>query len=477
MKRIEETSYVISRVVREISSLLPSRIESAFLSKDRYINLITENFILKVKCDQQNPLIFLSKTKNEKSKSNFNDSLASFVKGMRILSAEQEGNDRIVKTALSKERIIYFELIPAKFNVIITEAGRVIGLYSYKKNSKGSLILNIGDEYSANPRMGSMEEALSSAERNLILTQESIPTGGELFLQTDMKRYYVFFKESLKMQRIAVSTSASELIEKAISESENEEDEKSEAKRRFSLESKVASLKRKLAELKEEREIEKEAEELKEKAETLKANLYRAGEENLFESVSSPGKFIEYDFRSEGKPVDALKKIFGKYREMKNLSENTGAIRKKIEGEIDKLLIEIEEKKNEKGHSEDSGDEEEKGRIFFSPNNFKVISGRNASENDELTMKRAKKDDLFFHAREAKGSHVILKTKGGKPEKEDIAFAASIAAYYSAGKHSNLVCVSYTERKNISKRRNSPKGEVIMLKEKTIFVRPTSGRK
>lgn len=477
MKRIEETSYVISRVVAELSPLLPSRIESAYLSKERILNLVTENFILKVSCDSHNPLIFLSKKKDEKSKNNFNDALASTAKGMRILSARQEGNDRIVSLSLTKERVIFFELIPSKFNVIITESGKVTGIYSYKKDREGNLVMKQGDSYSPNPRRGGMEDSLSAAERELLRAGAGMPDGGMLFLQTDMKRLYVLFGESAAMKTISSSESASELVEAAQSEAGNEDSEREEAKRRLALESKISSLKRKLASLKDEGELEREAEELKERAETLKANLYRAKEESRFESVFSPEKYIEYDFKKEGKPVDALERIFVKYRERKTLMENTGDIRKKIEGEIKKLLAEIEEG-SAKAEAEEGGDDEKiRGRIFVSPNNFKVISGRNAEENDELTMKTAKKDDIFFHAREAKGSHVILKRGGREPSKEDISFAASIAAYYSAGKHSSLVCVSFTERRNVTKRRNSPRGEVVMLKEKTMFVRPFSGKK
>jgi predicted ribosome quality control (RQC) complex YloA/Tae2 family protein len=67
---------------------------------------------------------------------------------------------------------------------------------------------------------------------------------------------------------------------------------------------------------------------------------------------------------------------------------------------------------------------------------------------------------------------VILKKGGKEPKKEDIYYAASIAAYNSKGKHSRIVPVSYTERRYVTKRKNSPKGEVVLLREEVIFVEP-----
>ncbi|MCK4524096.1 DUF814 domain-containing protein, partial [candidate division WOR-3 bacterium] len=112
------------------------------------------------------------------------------------------------------------------------------------------------------------------------------------------------------------------------------------------------------------------------------------------------------------------------------------------------------------------------GRTFMSPGGFKIIAGRSAVENDRITTKIASKKDIFFHAREKHGSHIILVTGGRIPAKVDIEYAASIAAYYSAGKHSALVSVSYTEIRYVTKKRKSKPGEVYLINEKVIFVSP-----
>ena len=62
---------------------------------------------------------------------------------------------------------------------------------------------------------------------------------------------------------------------------------------------------------------------------------------------------------------------------------------------------------------------------------FEVLSGRNNIQNDQLTFQIAEKDDLWFHAKNMPGTHVILKSNGRTPTDKAIVDAASIAAYYS----------------------------------------------
>ena len=93
-----------------------------------------------------------------------------------------------------------------------------------------------------------------------------------------------------------------------------------------------------------------------------------------------------------------------------------------------------------------------------------VMVGRNASENESLTMEEAKGSDMFFHASEFPGAHVILKSREGIPFKpREIAFAADIAASFSSeGGDSAKVQlkVSYCLVWDIVKEKYSKKGEV-----------------
>jgi hypothetical protein len=104
-----------------------------------------------------------------------------------------------------------------------------------------------------------------------------------------------------------------------------------------------------------------------------------------------------------------------------------------------------------------------------------VLVGRNNKENDELTFHVAGPDDLWFHAQNVAGSHVVLKHRGGRetyPPRRILELTAAIAAFYSKSRHSGLVPVIYTRRKFVRKPRKAPPGRVICEREKTIFVEP-----
>jgi predicted ribosome quality control (RQC) complex YloA/Tae2 family protein len=113
-------------------------------------------------------------------------------------------------------------------------------------------------------------------------------------------------------------------------------------------------------------------------------------------------------------------------------------------------------------------------KIFTVEGGFTVYAGKNSSNNDLLTFKFAKPNDLWFHARGSSGSHVVLKLGGaqGTPSKKAIEQAASIAAYYSKMKNAKHVPVAMTERKFVHKPKGAPAGTVALDKEKVIFVQP-----
>lgn len=113
-------------------------------------------------------------------------------------------------------------------------------------------------------------------------------------------------------------------------------------------------------------------------------------------------------------------------------------------------------------------------RIFKVAGDFEVLVGKSAANNDLLTMKYAKPNDLWFHARGAGGSHVVLKVGNTKikPAKEAVKQAASIAAYYSKMRNASNVPVAYCERKYVRKPKKSNEGTVVLEREKVIFVEP-----
>jgi len=110
----------------------------------------------------------------------------------------------------------------------------------------------------------------------------------------------------------------------------------------------------------------------------------------------------------------------------------------------------------------------------FRVGNDVIWVGRSNRDNDQLTMKLARPDDLFLHAHQSGGAHVILRRESGNREHDhqSIVAAAQLAAFFSKAKHSHLVPVIYTDIRHVRKPRKAPPGLVQVTREKSIMVRP-----
>jgi len=113
-------------------------------------------------------------------------------------------------------------------------------------------------------------------------------------------------------------------------------------------------------------------------------------------------------------------------------------------------------------------------RRFIVAGGFEVWAGKNSENNDLLTVKNSKPNDIWFHARGVGGSHVVIKVDSapGKPNKDTIREAAAIAAYYSKYRNAKSVPVAYTEKKYVRKPKGVPAGTVTLEREKVIMVQP-----
>ena len=145
--------------------------------------------------------------------------------------------------------------------------------------------------------------------------------------------------------------------------------------------------------------------------------------------------------------------------------------------ESEQDLTEIREELYRAGYSSKMKDYKPQRALKSSPTRLKtsggytVLVGRNNMQNDNLTMRVADKDDIWFHVKDIPGSHVILQSLGEEPSERDYTEAASIAAYYSKAK-GDSVAVDYTRVKNIRKPSGSKPGFVTYKTNYTAFVDP-----
>lgn len=113
-------------------------------------------------------------------------------------------------------------------------------------------------------------------------------------------------------------------------------------------------------------------------------------------------------------------------------------------------------------------------RILRSSDGEKILIGKNSEGNDELTFKVARSYDLWFHAQQVPGSHVILvlPDKNRQPSRRSIEEAAAVAAFYSEMRKVTQVPVIYTERRYVRKMRKGAPGQVTYQNVKSLFIDP-----
>lgn len=108
--------------------------------------------------------------------------------------------------------------------------------------------------------------------------------------------------------------------------------------------------------------------------------------------------------------------------------------------------------------------------VFHASDGTEILVGKNNLQNDQLTLKTARKTDYWLHAKDIPGSHVIVRSS--EPSDTTLQEAAQLAGYYSKYRLSNQVPVDYVQVKYIHKPNGAKPGYVIYKNQRTLFVTP-----
>jgi predicted ribosome quality control (RQC) complex YloA/Tae2 family protein len=112
------------------------------------------------------------------------------------------------------------------------------------------------------------------------------------------------------------------------------------------------------------------------------------------------------------------------------------------------------------------------GARYRTSGGLEVLVGRNSKENDLLTHRIARSQDLWFHVQGFPGSHVILRYPNKEIQFADILDAASIAAWFSKARGSTSIAVDYVMKKNVWRPKGAKSGQVYFSHQKTVIVEP-----
>ena len=109
---------------------------------------------------------------------------------------------------------------------------------------------------------------------------------------------------------------------------------------------------------------------------------------------------------------------------------------------------------------------------FESTDGYPIYVGRNNRQNDELTFKSARKDDIWCHASKVHGSHVIISCGGTMPPDDTVTQAAQLAAYYAETGGGQNIPVDVTTVKQVKKVPSGKPGMVIYHSYRTVIANP-----
>ena len=172
------------------------------------------------------------------------------------------------------------------------------------------------------------------------------------------------------------------------------------------------------------------------------------------------------NFQKSKELFEATEKKYAFLQEISSNLENIENIK-----DLERIKKELNISKAEKMNKTEN---KFKFRRFLIENKYNVFVGKDSKSNDYLSIKFAKQNDYWFHARGLAGSHVVLRVdnpKEGVP-KNILKKAASIAAYFSKGKTAGITPVSYTLAKYVYKKKGMEPGKVMISKEKVLLVKP-----
>ena len=461
--------------------------------------------------------------------------MRKYLQGAVIEAIQQVENDRILEISVSNKNEIgdsvavtlVIEIMGKHSNIILLDkaSGKIIEAIKHVGFSQNSYRTILpGSTYVAPPQTGSLNPFTMGDEKlfQILQTEEIEPkrlqqifqglgrdTATELSgrLTTDkLKTFRAFFASPTQPSLTEKSFSAllfsdsktqlstlSELLDtfyKDKAERDRVNQQASELIRR--VENELEKNRKKLGKQEEELLATENAEEFRQKGELLTTFLhqvpndqdqveldnYYTGEKILItlDKALTPNQNAQRYFKRYQKLKEAVKHLTSLIEETRNtilyLESVETALAQASLSEIAEIREELIQTGFIRRRQREKIQKRKKPEKYLATDGQTIILvGRNNLQNDELTFKIAKKDELWFHAKDIPGSHVVI-TGNLQPSDEVKTDAAELAAYFSKARLSNLVQVDMIEIKKLNKPTGGKPGFVTYTGQKTLRVTP-----
>ncbi len=476
------TGIVLHYLLKELEFPEKTKIDDIVRKNDE-VSVVFRKYFLTANLSRQSPYISFKKIKGQ-------GYFSSIFKDKKILKIEQLGLDRILIITLEKDLKIVFEIFGRRSDCLLVKNDEILS--SLKKVEKEKYKL---------PATPKGLDLLDSSEGELIdaiIAEEKIKGLTVGFIKS-LKLKGIKFVNSFSMRKFSPTVFDDILSPYLLPEGKKfpsmneaviyyfEEKNREEEKKRLleiietQLEKKTLKNEEILRRLSEPKDISI----FKQKGDALLTKQREIDTSKNNVVVDYLGEKLEIKINPSLTVMENAQNYFKLFKKEKRKAKSDEQRKKKIVKELKVLKKKREKLTTTEDFSEfkefykkkEETEEEvipSKFRVFTTNNGYKVLIGKSAEANHELTFSFARPYDIFLHVKNAPGSHTILrlKDKNKFPPIEDIHEAAYYAARFSKLKHSKSVPVSYAQKRYVRGAKNLAKGTVIMEREKVVYVNP-----
>jgi predicted ribosome quality control (RQC) complex YloA/Tae2 family protein len=470
-------------LLKEIDLKNDVRIEDIVRSGNR-ISIVTKKFSLTANLSSQSSYMFSKRIKGQ-------GYFSSIFKGKKIEKLEQIELDRILVVGFEGNLRIVFEIFGRRSDCLFLRGDKILNSlkgfkeekYKKRRVPKGLSLLNASEE--------EIVSSIINEEKILGLTVgfvKSLKLKGINFVNAFAEKKFgpTVYDDILSPFALPEGKQFPTMNEALIYYFEEKSIEEGRRKLREAIETEIEKRILKHEKILRELNEPKDFSLLKKKGDALLTCQREIDFSKDITILDYLDEKLEIEIDPSLSAMENAQNYFELFKKEKKKKKAEGKRRKKILKELEILKKKRDKLKNTENLSEfkefyqkskEKPEEEaipSQFRVFTTSSGSKVLVGKNAESNHELTFSFARPYDIFLHVKNAPGSHTILrvKDKNKPPRVEDINEAAFYAARFSKLKHSKSVPVSYTQKRYVKGAKGFAKGTVILEKEKIVYVNP-----